>query len=111
MSVHAKGEITFLGGEELVKMLRMTSLHFENKNDESPTVYDNLPQEMMHRLMKAIVAFEIEVTEIDTVFKLSQDRDLASYKNIIQQLKQHDADSQVIAKEMEKRIDQLFKSS
>ena len=36
--------------------------------------------------MHAIVAFEIEVTEMDNVFKLSQDRDEESYHNIKEKL-------------------------
>ena len=58
--------------------------------------------------MKAIVAFEIEVIEMDTVFKLSQDRDLKSYTNIIDQLKKQGESGQVIATEMEKRTRDLF---
>ena len=36
--------------------------------------------------MKAIIAFEVEVMEIDNVFKLSQNRDEESFHNIIAQL-------------------------
>jgi transcriptional regulator len=53
--------------------------------------------------MKAITAFEIEVKEMDTVFKLSQDRDAKSYDNIIKRLKEQGEDGQAIAAEMEKR--------
>src|SRR6185503_9994475 len=73
MSVHAKGIIRFLGDEELIDALRAISLHFEGQDQSSPTIYDNLPAEYVQRIMKMIVAFEIEVTEMDTVFKLSQD--------------------------------------
>ena len=58
--------------------------------------------------MKAIVAFEIEVKEMDTVFKLSQDRDAKSYDNIKEKLKDQGEDGQVIAAEMEKRTKELF---
>ena len=103
MSVHAKGVIRFLDDAALVDALRMTSLHFENNNQQSATIYDNLPAEYTQKLMKAIVAFEIEVKEMDTVFKLSQDRDEKSYDNIIEKLKQQGESGQVIASEMEKR--------
>jgi transcriptional regulator len=86
----------------------MTSLHFENNNQQSPTIYDNLPSEYTQKLMKAIVAFEIEIKEIDTVFKLSQDRDVKSYRKIITNLKQQGENGQVIAAEMEKRTKQVF---
>jgi transcriptional regulator len=108
MSVHAKGIIRFLDDAALIDVLRMTSLHFENNDSRSATVFDNLPPDYTQKLMKMIVAFEIEVTEMDTVFKLSQDRDAKSYDNIIARLKEQGEDGQVIAAEMEKRTKEVF---
>jgi transcriptional regulator len=108
MSVHVKGTIHFLGDDGLEDVLRKTTLHFENYNEASSTVFDNLPTEFKHRVMNAIVAFEIEIKEMENVFKLSQDRDEKSYHNIIAKLKEQDEDGQVIAEEMEKRTSQLF---
>jgi transcriptional regulator len=108
MSVHVKGIIRFLDEPALEDVLRKTSLHFENFNQQSTTVFDNLPPAYMKKLMRAIVAFEIEISEIDTVFKLSQDRDAESYHNIREQLKRQDESGKVIAVEMEKRARDLF---
>lgn len=108
MSVHAKGVMRFLEGAELEAVLRKTSLHFENNNQDSPTVFDNLSPAFRQKVMKAIVAFEIEVTEMDTVFKLSQDRDERSYLNIIDKLKEHGEDGRAIAAEMETRKKEVF---
>ncbi len=108
MSVHAKGVIRFLDDDALIDALRMISLHFEKYNQQSTTIYDNLPPEYTQRLMKAVVAFEIEVKEMDTVFKLSQDRDAESYENIIRKLQQQDESGKVIAAEMEKRKKDVF---
>jgi len=108
MSVHVKGIIRFLDDNALIDALRMTSLHFEDYNQQSKTIYDNLPSDYTKKLMKAIVAFEIEVKEMDTVFKLSQDRDAESYDNIIKRLKQQGESGQVIASEMEKRTNKVF---
>lgn len=108
MSVHARGIIRFLGDKELEEVLRKTSLHFEDNDDTSPTVFDNLPEEFKRKVMTAIVAFEIDVTEMDTVFKLSQDRDAESYANIIEKLKGKGENGRVIAAEMDKRKKQLF---
>jgi transcriptional regulator len=108
MSVHAKGIIRFLDSDGLKDVLRKTSLHFENNNVQSATAFDNLPPEYTQRLLNAIVAFEIEVTALDHVFKLSQDRDAKSYQNIIEKLRQQDEDGRVIAAEMEKRTKELF---
>ena len=58
----------------------------------STTVYDNLPEDYRSRLIKAIVAFEVEVESIDNVFKLSQNKDKESYQHIIENLKEQDAE-------------------
>lgn len=108
MSVHVKGRVRFLDDAGLEEVLRKVSLHFENYNKESTTVFDNLPSEFKNRVMNAIVAFEIEIMEMDTVFKLSQDRDPVSYKNIIEKLKAQDESGRVIAAEMEKRFPKVF---
>lgn len=108
MSVHAKGTISFTDGKALEDILRKTSLHFENYNNESSTVFDNLPKDFIEKVMPAIVAFEIVITEMDNVFKLSQDRDENSYHNIIERLKQQGTHQKDIAEEMEKRTKQQF---
>jgi transcriptional regulator len=108
MSVHAKGVIRLLDDAALTDVLRKTSLHFENHNLQSETVFENLPSEYTKKLMQAIVAFEIEIQEMDAVFKLSQDRDEKSYENIIEKLKKQGEAGQVIAAEMKKRTKEVF---
>jgi transcriptional regulator len=108
MSVHAKGTIRFGDKEELMAVLRRLTLHYENGNTESATVFDNLPVEYTESMMKAIVPFEIEVNDLQHVFKLSQNRDEESYDNIIQQLKQKDNDAKAIAEIMEKRKSKVY---
>ena len=108
MSVHAKGTIRFLDEQGLTEVLRKTTLHFENQDKQSTTVFDNLAEEYKKPLMKAIVAFEVEVSEIKHVFKLSQDRDAESYENIKEKLEQQGGDAKAIADEMEKRTKELF---
>jgi transcriptional regulator len=109
MSVQVKGIIKFLDDKALEDVLRMTSLHFENYNPQSATVFDNIPLEFKQRVMNAIVAFEIEVIKMDTVFKLSQDRDFKSYNNIIERLEEQQGEAgQVIAAEMKKRTKEVF---
>ena len=88
MSVHAKGIIRFLDDQALAGVLIKTSLHFENYNKQSATAFDNLPEEYKQKVMHAIVAFEIEITELNNVFKLSQDSDAKSYENIKEKLTQ-----------------------
>jgi transcriptional regulator len=108
MSVHVKGFIKFLSENSLFEILRKTTLYFENYNSESSTVFDNLPEEYINSLIKAIIAFEIEVTGIDNVFKLSQNHNEKTFKNIIDNLNQQGGDGKLIADEMSKRLKQLF---
>lgn len=103
MTVHAKGELTFLDQGALYEVLTRLTAKYEN-NADSPSLVGKLPEEYMERLMKAIVAFEIEVKEVDHVFKLSQNRDEESYHNIIAQLKHGDGDAKKVADLMQKRL-------
>lgn len=107
MTVHAKGQIRFLDEAALTDLLRDLTAHFEN-NDNSPSLFEKLPAEYVSQMSKAIVAFAIEVKEMDNVFKLSQNRDEASYHVIIDKLKQQGGDAEKIAAEMSKRATKLF---
>lgn len=108
MSVHLHGAIRFLPEEDLISLMRKLTLRFENNNEDSPTIYDNLPDTFLSKMLPAIVAFEVEVDKVDNVFKLSQNRDEQSYRNIIAELEKNEGDSTLIANEMKKRIEQLF---
>jgi len=108
MSVHVKGVMSFLNEQGLEDILRRTTLHFENGNKQSTTIFDNLAEEYKRPLMKAIVAFEIEASELSHVFKLSQDRDEKSYHVIKEKLTQQGGNAKKIADEMEKRTKEMF---
>lgn len=108
MNVHAHGIIRFGDADELRLILQRLSLHFENNNADSATVFNNLPAEYTERMIKAIVPFEIEVTNLQHVFKLSQDRDEESYDNIVVQLKKQGGDAKAIAEIMEERKSKVF---
>jgi len=108
MSVHAKGSIRFGNEEDLIAILKRLTLHYENNNTASTTIFDNLPSEYTGRLTKAIVAFEVEIVSIENVFKLSQNRDEKSFHNIMSKLNEQGSDGRFIAEEMKKRQQQLF---
>lgn len=108
MSVHAKGSIRFGSEADLIAILKRLTLHYENNNTASTTIFDNLPSEYTGPLMKAIVAFEVELTSIENVFKLSQNRDERSFHNIMDKLNEQGSNGKFIAEEMKKRQQQLF---
>ncbi len=109
-SVHARGTLTFLNEASLKDALRKLSLHYEKYNTQSETTFDNLPGDYTDRLVKAIVGFEIEVTSLDHVFKLSQNRDEKSYHHIIDHLKADGGEAADVAKMMEERKDKVYPS-
>lgn len=108
ISVHARGKIVFQEEEELLKILKRTTNHFEN-NPHSGANFEDLPADYVQKMAKAIVAFEVEVEEMDHVFKLSQNRDEKSYNNIIEKLGQQDAGAKEISEIMAQRKKDVFK--
>ncbi len=102
MSVHARGVIRFLDCSGLEAILRKSTLHFENDDKHSPTVFDNLPDSFRQKVMNAIVGFEIEVSDLDAVFKLSQDKDNESFHTIIEKLEAGDEIARRVAAGMRK---------
>ncbi len=108
ISIHARGRIRFQDEDALIDLLKRLSLYFEKGDLASTTVYDNLPDEYKQKLIKAIIAFELEVTEMDNVYKLSQNRDEKSYYNIIKKLEEQDGDGKYIAARMKERSGQIF---
>jgi transcriptional regulator len=107
LSVHLHGKIRFLDAQGLSEILRKTTLHFENNNDNSSTVFDNLPPAYRDSLLPLIIGFEIQVMKMDNVFKLSQNKDKESYYNIIRQL-EITQEGKALADEMKSRGDILF---
>jgi transcriptional regulator len=109
-SVHARGTLTFLNEASLKDALRKLSLHYEKYNTQSETTFDNLPGDYTDRLVKAIIGFEIEVSSLDHVFKLSQNRDEKSYHHIMDHLKAEGGEAADVAKMMEERKDKVYPS-
>lgn len=84
-AVHATGILHFLNDEALLNLLIKLTEKFEN-NPNSKALVKNMDKDYVTDMMKAIVAFEIEITSIEHVFKLSQNKDQASKEKIIQSL-------------------------
>jgi transcriptional regulator len=103
MTVHAKGKISFGDEEETKKIVEDITNKYEEPG--SPAAFNKLSNEYVDRLVKAIIAFTIEVETIDNVFKLSQNHEPETRKSIIDKLnKNGSADEKAIAAEMELRI-------
>ena len=84
-TVHAVGKLEMKEEDHLYYLLSELTAHFE-KDPNAPTQVKNLDPDYMQQNMKAIVSFEIKVTELKHVFKLSQNRDDVSHENIKKEL-------------------------
>lgn len=108
-AVHAKGILRFLDNDGLHNLLTRLTEKFEN-NPHSPSLVQKMDDAYVANQMKAIIAFEIEVTEIQHVFKLSQNRDEKSYETIVERLSAQDAESKAVAEIMQQRKQTVFPS-
>ncbi|MBV9987200.1 MAG: FMN-binding negative transcriptional regulator [Chitinophagaceae bacterium] len=106
MTVQAHGTMSLLQEKELLEVLQDLTARFENP--ASPSSFQHIPQDYLDRMTKAIVAFDIKVTRIEHVFKLSQNRDRQSFDTIVEKLAAGDAGAQYIAAEMKKCKEQLY---
>ena len=104
MAVHAKGKIRFTDEDGTYNAIKSITDKYEGT--DSAASFENLPTAYVNRLIKAIVGFEIEVTEMDNVFKLSQNHNEETRANISTQLiKRGDDHSGAIAEEMRRRME------
>ena len=107
-AVHAKGTLHRKDENFLHALLTGLTEKFEN-NPHSPSLVTKMTDEYVNNMMKAIVAFEIEITSIEHVFKLSQNRDEKSYENIIEHLNKGDEDAKAVAAAMKENQHNVFK--
>lgn len=108
-TVHVKGKIDFLTDDETIHILKELTEQYESGQD-NPLFIDKLPKDYIPTLVKAIAGIRITIEDIYPIFKLSQNRDDDSYRNIVKQLeKTNDCDAHKIAREMTSRRPGLFK--
>ena len=103
LTVHAVGKMEMKDDAHLLQLLTDLTLHFE-KDANAPTQIKNLDPAYVQQNMKAIVSFEMEVTELKNVFKLSQNRDEVSHANIQKELEKGDAACKYMAAAMQAQL-------
>lgn len=108
MTVQVRGKVTFLTEEETKTLLIDLTRRFE-QGQAKPLFAEDLPSGYMDQMVKAIEGFRLVADDISATFKLSQNRDEESYRNIIRHLEQaDDPGSTAIAEEMRRRLTDLF---
>ena len=100
-AVHVYGNIKILNFEATIQSLKRLVDKYE-KTSENPIRIEDLSAKTM-REARGIVAFEIEIKNIESVKKISQNRDVKNYVNIINELeKMEDSNSKQMAHLMKK---------
>ena len=101
IAVHIYGKIKIIEGAAIIDDMRKLVDKYE-KNSENPVSVDRLSPKSM-KMVNGVVGFEIEITEIQSAFKLSQNKDETDYKNIVEELEQSDDyKAKAVAEEMKK---------
>lgn len=86
MSVHAQGIIYFL--DETGTRAAVEEVTNRHIGKGTPASFENISEEYIASMVKAIVGFRIEVTSLQNVFKLSQNKTAVDHANIIKQLQE-----------------------
>ena len=103
LAVHVYGRIKIVDETVAIASLKKLVDKYE-VNSECPVRVEDLSAKTM-REVKGIIAFEIEIDEIQATKKLSQNRDAKNYANIITELeKTKNPQSLAVAKEMAKNL-------
>lgn len=99
IAAHVYGKLRILEGAEIYQSMNHFMVKYENRSLE------NMSTEYISTQLKGVVAIQVEITNIEATYKLSQNRDQKNYANIIHQLENQDGeDAHRIADEMKKRM-------
>ena len=102
ISVHAYGTVSIMEGDELRAALSRLVDRYE-RNMPQPVQISEIPEKMLQADLRGIVGFRILIDEFQAAYKLSQNRDPQSHRQVIEHLSQGDAASRAVADEMKKR--------
>lgn len=100
-AVHVYGKIKIIHGDAVIASLTKLVDKYE-KTSACPVKVGDLSKKTM-RQANGIIAFEIEITQIEATQKMSQNRDDHNYTNIISELeKAQSPNTLAVAQEMKK---------
>lgn len=101
IAVHVYGKIKIIEGDEVIESLKRLVDKYE-QNLENPVRIEDLSEKTMMQ-SRGIVAFQIEIEEIQAQQKMSQNRDDKNYQNIISELEKTNKNQSIaVANEMKK---------
>jgi len=102
ISVHIYGKIRITEGEKMLSDLKELTNKYE-KDSVMPVTVEGMSEKFLAAEIRGIVGIEMDVTRIESTYKLSQNRDDKNYKVITQELEMRKCpfDTEV-AREMKK---------
>lgn len=101
IAVHVYGKIKILEGDGVIESLKKLVDKYE-KSSKNPIRIEDLSKKTMMQ-SRGIVAFEIDITEIQATKKMSQNRDDKNYQSIISELEKINSNQSIaVANEMKK---------
>jgi len=102
LAVHVYGKIRLIEGEELLNHLKKLVNTYEEDRPNRVSV-EGMSGAYLESQIRALVGFEIQITEVQASAKLSQNRDQTNFENIITELSKSDLDlDQKVGEEMRK---------
>jgi transcriptional regulator len=100
IAVHVYGTIRVIEGDALIDSLKSLTNKYE-KNSAKPVSVEKLSPEYFQSALRGVVGFEIEITNMEAAYKLSQNRDKINHAEIINKLeKRNQGDDVKIARAM-----------
>jgi transcriptional regulator len=101
IAIHVYGKIKIIEGDAVIESLKRLVDKYE-QNSENPVRIEDLSEKTMMQ-SRGIVAFQIEIEEIQAQQKMSQNRDAKNYQNIISELEKTNKNQSIaVANEMKK---------
>lgn len=92
LAVHVSGMLSFIDSSFLMESLKALTDKYEH-SERQPRMFHKLDPAMVKRESKGLIAFQIEITDIQATAKLSQNRNDEDYLNIIKELEQKGDDN------------------
>lgn len=74
VAVHLRGTLRKLPQDQIRDVLDHQSAHFENQLPKSPWMTSKMTPEVLEKMMRQIVPCQIKVTDIQSTFKLNQNK-------------------------------------
>lgn len=86
LAVQLRGHIRFLDDAGTLQLLTDLTHRFEDGRPQ-PELVEHMSDEYINAHIKAIAGFELKAEDIQATFKLSQNRDDESFRNIVRELR------------------------